>query len=174
MTAEIGGRSCTVAGCDRAHYGRELCRAHHQRWRRTGDPGPAEIHHQVRGTCAVAGCGRPHEAKGLCRTHYSRSRRTGNIHPTTPANPRPCGVSGCQQRHYARGLCQTHYQRWKQTGGEPLGLDITECAQLYRDGASAAGLGRLYGHTPHTILTALRAAGVPIRPPGRRHRHRTA
>ncbi|MGH3828489.1 MAG: hypothetical protein ACRDQX_15160, partial [Pseudonocardiaceae bacterium] len=133
MSAGTSGRGCTVNGCDRAHHGRGLCRAHHHRWRRTGDPGPAEIRTHPRGaTCTVDGCGQPHEARGYCRTHYSRWQRTGD---TTPAGPGPA-------------------------------LDITACAQLYRDGASAAGLGRLYGHTPRTILTALRGAGVPIRAPG--------
>ncbi|MGH3770200.1 MAG: hypothetical protein ACRDRW_02175 [Pseudonocardiaceae bacterium] len=142
MSAGPSGRSCTVDGCDRANYGRGLCRAHHQRWRRTGEPGPAEILSPAPrdATCTVEGCDQPHEARGYCATHYSRWRRTGDVHPS---------------------------------GRGPV-LDSTECAQLYRDGASAAALGRRYGHTPRTILTALRAAGVPIRAPGPhpRPRHR--
>ncbi|MGH3718320.1 MAG: hypothetical protein ACRDRI_05640 [Pseudonocardiaceae bacterium] len=139
MNAGTTRRSCTVDGCDRAHYGRGLCRAHHHRWSRTGDPGPAEVRTHHRGaTCTVDGCDQPHDSRGYCRTHYSRWRRTGDVHPS----------------------------------GRGPALDITACAQLYRDGASAAALGRRYGHTSRTILTALRAAGVPIRAPGPRPRTR--
>jgi hypothetical protein len=175
MTPAPGGRVCAVDGCERKHYGKGLCRAHYWRQVRTGSPGPAEIttHTPRHATCTVPGCGKPHQARGYCPTHYSRWRRTGDAHPTTPPTPRHCGIPRCEQRHYRRGLCRTHYRRWQQAGGVQPPLDITECAQLYHDGASSTSLGRLYGRTPHTILTALRAAGVPIRAPGRHHRART-
>ncbi len=142
MTAGTSERGCAVEGCDRARYGRGLCRAHHHRWRRSGDPGTAEIRTHQRGAlCTVAGCEQPHAARGWCATHYSRWRRTGDPHSADPP--------------------------------VPPALDIAACARIYRDGASATGLARLYGLTPAVILTALRAAGVPIRPGGpRRHRPR--
>ncbi|MCA1696197.1 MAG: hypothetical protein LC749_16565, partial [Actinobacteria bacterium] len=121
----------------------------------------------------VQGCDGPHQARGLCQTHYSRWRRTGDVNAATPPNPRQCGISGCEQRHYARGLCQAHHRRWKQAGGVWPTLDIAECAQLYRDGVSSTSLARIYGRTPHAILTALRGAGVVIRRPGRHTRERT-
>ncbi|MGH3976545.1 MAG: hypothetical protein ACRDS9_24985 [Pseudonocardiaceae bacterium] len=175
MAADIGGRACTVAGCGSRHYGRGMCRAHHARWLRTGDPGPAQVASRPPrdATCTVEGCGQPHEARGYCRTHYSRWQRTGDVRPTTPPNPRVCKISGCQQRCYGRGMCPAHYRRWRRAGGTLPGLDITECGQLYRDGASAAGLGRLYGLAPRTVLAALRAAHVQIRPPGQLGRGHT-
>jgi hypothetical protein len=175
VTTTGAGRGCTVAGCPRRHYGRGLCRAHYARWQRTGRSGPDLIQVQIvrNPVCTVEGCNRPHRARGLCGTHYSRWRRTGDARAATPPNPRQCGIPGCQQRHHARGLCQAHYRRSKQTGHAWPTLDVTECAQLYRDGVSSTSLARLYGRTPRAIRTALRSAGVPIRRPGRHTRDRT-
>ena len=175
MAAQVCARVCAVGGCDRPYYGKGLCQAHHRRQMRTGTPGPAEITTRRPRTarCTVEGCDQPHHALGYCHTHYTRWRRTGTVHPATPPTPRVCRVPGCGQRHYARGLCRAHYRRWQQAGGVQPTLDITECAQLYREGASSTSLGRLYGRTPQTILTALRAAGVPIRTPGRHKRTHT-
>jgi hypothetical protein len=173
--AQLRARVCAVNGCDRPHYGKGLCQTHHRRQTRTGTPGPAPITTRRPRTahCTVEGCDQPHHALGYCHTHYTRWRRTGNLHPATPPNPRQCHLPGCEQRHYARGLCRAHYRRWQQAGGVQPTLDITECAQLYREGASSTNLARLYGRTPHTILTALRTAGVPIRTPGRHKRPHT-
>jgi hypothetical protein len=175
ITPRRGARVCAVSGCERKHYGKGLCRAHYWRQVRTGSPGPAAITTRAprQAMCTVPGCGRPHQARGYCPTHYSRWRRTGNVEPTTPPNPRVCRVPGCEQRQYGRGLCRAHHRRSQKAGGVQPTLDITECAQLYRDGASSTSLGRFYGRTPHTILTALRTAGVPIRKPGRHPREHT-
>lgn len=173
-TAHANERTCAVDGCGRMHYGRGLCHTHYKRQLRTGSPGPAAIRTRPArdATCTVTGCDAPHEARGYCRTHYSQWRRTGQIRHANLSKPQVCDISGCQQRHYARGMCRSHYRRWKHAGGARPTLDIAECAQLYRDGASSAGLGRLYGRTPHAILAALRVAGVQVRPPGRRaHRN---
>lgn len=170
-----GGPRCDVDGCTRARRSRGLCRAHYARWQRTSHAGPGLIQgHVARDpVCTVRGCDRAHQARGLCGTHYARWRRTGDVRAATPPNPRECGIPGCQQRHHARGMCQAHYRRYKQAGGVWPTLDITECAQLYRDGASSTSLARIYGRTPRAIRTALRGAGVVIRRPGRRARGHT-
>jgi hypothetical protein len=175
VTSTGAGRGCTVASCPRLHSGRGLCRAHHARWQRTGAAGPGLIQGRVARdpVCTVEGCDRAHKARGLCATHYARWRRTGDVTAPTRPDPRQCGIPGCQQRHHARGLCQGHYRRCKHAGGTRPALDVAECAQLYRDGVSSTSLARLYGRTPRTIRTALRAAGVPIRRPGRHSRERT-
>ncbi len=172
VTAYASERTCAVDGCGRMHYGRGLCHTHYKRQLRTGSPGPGAIRTRLArdATCTVTGCDAPHEARGYCRTHYSQWRRNGQVRPAGPPNHQVCGISGCQQRHYGRGMCRSHYRRWQHAGVVRPILDITECAQLYRDGTSSAGLARLYGRTPHAILAALRAAGVQIRPPGRHTR----
>lgn len=42
--------------------------------------------------------------------------------------------------------------------------DVPEAARLYEAGWSSQKLGERFGLTPNTILTALRKAGVSIRP----------
>lgn len=172
MAQQPPARTCSVPGCGRKHYGRGLCKTHYMRQARTGEPGPAAISTRParQPTCTVPGCDQPHQARGLCRTHYSRWQRTGDVHADTPRAPRRCRRTGCSRPHHRRGLCRTHFRRWQQTGSAQPHFDLTEAARLYRDGASAASLGHLYGLTPHTVLARLRAAGVPIRPPGRQPR----
>lgn len=172
--AQISGRTCTIAGCGRKHYGQGLCRAHHARWRRAGDPGGAAIAGHVRHgrVCSVEDCAGTHQARGLCQSHYSRWRRTGDVEPAKPRRRHTCGRPHCGQRHYRQGMCQNHYQQWVKSGATRAPLDGTACAQAYRDGASAASLAKRFGYTPRAVRDTLRAAGVQIRPPGtRRRRH---
>ncbi|MGH3795639.1 MAG: hypothetical protein ACRDSP_12185 [Pseudonocardiaceae bacterium] len=166
------GRTCSVPGCNRKHYGRGLCKTHYMRQVRTGHPGPAAITTRPprEPTCTVTGCEQPHQARGLCRTHYSRWQRTGDIHPDTPRAPRRCRLPGCSRRHHRQGMCRMHFRRAQQTGSTQTAFDLAEATRLYRGGASAATLGQLYSLTPHTVLARLRAAGVQIRPPGRQPR----
>lgn len=44
-------------------------------------------------------------------------------------------------------------------------VEITLAAELYEQGESSGTIGRKLGHDNHTVLRALRAAGVEIRPP---------
>ncbi len=76
---------CTVAECERPVKARRWCRAHYDRWLRTGDTGPGAIRtRQPRDfICTVTGCSQPHHAVGLCNTHYMRQRATG----TTASKP---------------------------------------------------------------------------------------
>lgn len=67
-------------GCDRPVIARGWCKGHWQRWKRTGEPGPADFR-TVRldaVACSVDGCERPHEARGWCSTHYVRWRVHGD------------------------------------------------------------------------------------------------
>lgn len=75
-------RQCSVDGCGRAHYGRGWCEMHYQRWKATGDLGPAGLKRQVPDTCTVPGCNKPYSSKGMCEVHRSRMRRTGSLEPT--------------------------------------------------------------------------------------------
>jgi len=65
-------RTCSVDGCGKPHYGRGWCKAHHQRWRRTGDPVGSLRAPQPDG-CSVEGCKRGGRLRrGLCHLHYDR------------------------------------------------------------------------------------------------------
>jgi hypothetical protein len=51
---------------------------HYQRWRSTGDPGPAAMVRQPQfGSCAVEGCGQPARKRGWCAAHYAQQWQTG-------------------------------------------------------------------------------------------------
>ena len=72
---------CSVVGCDRMHFGRGYCRPHYYRWRRNGDPGPAEIQAPrgrygvpLDGLCVIEGCERDRHTRGYCNAHYLRTR----------------------------------------------------------------------------------------------------
>lgn len=38
MSRSIYGSVCSIEGCDKPHFSRSWCKAHHARWRRNGDP----------------------------------------------------------------------------------------------------------------------------------------
>lgn len=53
--------------------------------------------------------------------------------------------------------------------------DIMTAAELYREGHSAATIGRRLGFDPQTVLNGLRYVGIPIRPrPGYTQPHGNA
>lgn len=115
-------RTCSVAGCERDHYARELCGMHYKRVLRHGDPMP-EV--PARGeappvSCAVPSCDHPAEAGGWCHGHYLRWIRTGDVHPQRPlmrrTQPETCTVDGCDRRCHSRGLCKAHHKRLTTTG----------------------------------------------------------
>lgn len=62
------------------------CKAHYARWKRNGDPGPADIapprvpdevkrKHFV---CTVEGCEEPHKTNGFCNLHHQRWYKWGD------------------------------------------------------------------------------------------------
>lgn len=111
-------RLCEVPNCGRARFGHGFCNAHYKRWRKSGDPGSAELR-APRGVCAVADCVRPHRARGLCDSHYKRWQTTGET-PTTVIRPMafrrvtgPCQRPGCGSRNTGSGYCSRHYSRMR-------------------------------------------------------------
>lgn len=79
--------TCSLNGCERPRSCRGLCATHYERWRTTGDVGPATIpaYRTSDRTCDVEGCHKPHDARGLCHTHYAHWKRTGD--PLSVAPP---------------------------------------------------------------------------------------
>lgn len=103
----MGQRTCMVENCPRTHYASGYCNAHWRRWRRSGDPGPAEINTPRRGTCSFDGCDRDHSAKGFCNSHYSQHRKGRSLRPLNDrVNPRLRDANG-------RKRCSTCKQ-WKE------------------------------------------------------------
>jgi len=94
-------RICQLDGCERDHYGHGYCLTHMRRWRKTGDPGPAEITRKVRAACVFAECGRPAVSQGLCNSHSSQARRGK---PLAPLRPRTKSVT---RDEFGRKPCST-------------------------------------------------------------------
>lgn len=66
-------RICSIADCDRQHYGRSWCEKHYKRWQAHGDPTKslqADCKHKL---CSVEGCEMPARKVFLCNTHYTKN-----------------------------------------------------------------------------------------------------
>jgi hypothetical protein len=70
-------RTCSIEGCDKPRLTRGWCKAHYQRWLRTGSTGSKPVGLVV-DTCTIDGCDRPHHSRGWCKPHYKRWGRTGS------------------------------------------------------------------------------------------------
>jgi len=162
-------RGCTVAGCDRKHFGRGYCRTHHWRWTRTGDPDPDRpigryerdtsywaAHDRLKRTRGLASthpcadCGAP--AREWCYDHHDPDARTnlrGWAYSLNPAHYRP--------------LCRRCKRRNDTAHATPL-LDTRQVTQLYQKGHGiktiAKALQQPYSRIRRTLLTA----GITLRP----------
>lgn len=72
-------KPCVVEGCKRTVHSRGMCPMHYQRWKKTGDPGPAEsllapMGSRAGAVCSERNCPHPVFARGLCGAHYQRAR----------------------------------------------------------------------------------------------------
>jgi hypothetical protein len=141
-------RYCDVDGCDRPRFGQGFCQAHYKRYRKYGDPGPAEVRRSSgRDACSVGDCDRITVARGLCSGHYRRWLDTGEI-PTTPLRQlskhikyekclRPyCGLRGPHQ-----GMCQRHYKRWRLLQ-DKYGIGWEEFDTLWEQSSGECGICR--------------------------------
>jgi len=72
---EIGGKKCSMPGCDRKYHSNGYCAMHKTRMVKHGSATwePAE---KIK-TCKIPGCAASHFAKGYCRNHYEQKRRNG-------------------------------------------------------------------------------------------------
>lgn len=115
---------CSVAQCTRHALARGLCSGHYGRWRKNGDPGPAEFRTRgplgsgtarpSLGICAVEVCVEPARTRGWCKAHYQRWLDHGDPGNTPIMKKRQdvaCAVADCHDPHQAGGLCQRHYRR---------------------------------------------------------------
>jgi hypothetical protein len=172
-------RRCEIAGCGRRHFARGYCRAHHERWRRHGDPqADVPVAARQRGTDGYRAVGR--------RLRSVRGTASGRRCAGCAA-PAACwsydGSDPDEQTDPARGYrysldpdryqprCRTCHHR--QTLGQaaprtpaPV-VDIERAARLYRAGASVTGIAYVLGTSRAAVHTALRTHGVALRRPGR-------
>lgn len=112
---------CVVDGCDRqAETKRGWCRAHYNRWRRTGEVGQGDIREWVAidpaATCSVDGCDSPVVSREWCNRHYkqwlNRKPFVSTPRPVVTVNlGRSCSVEDCPRWARSRGLCQAHYHQ---------------------------------------------------------------
>lgn len=129
----MGQSSCDVDGCGRKPLARGWCSAHWQRWKKTGDPGGADIAHQHT-RCQVNGCGSPNYGNGYCGPHWRRWKKYGNPTATPVRGQRGgCSVDGCADPHSARGYCASHYARWRRTGDAGTAFTVRRRDPAARD-----------------------------------------
>lgn len=112
--------TCTLEGCDKPRKYRLYCSMHQRRYRKTGDPGPADaVRMSTAGSCSVDGCGQGVRSRGLCVRHYSMQIARG----TTEAHVhvvKPCLADGCERDAWNRGMCTKHHARWMRYGSTEL------------------------------------------------------
>lgn len=76
----MSNRTCKIDGCDRPARARGWCTGHYERFRKSGDAGPAELQRKVpqSGVCEVYGCDNRPTARNLCKLHWQRWYRNGD------------------------------------------------------------------------------------------------
>jgi len=94
--ADMANGTCSVPGCGRTGQTRHgMCDPHYRRWKRNGDPGPADIKTPAGSgrACIVEGCGRIEPLRNdMCQKHYLRVKATGGTDDPEP-------VTHCPQEH---------------------------------------------------------------------------
>lgn len=83
----MADRTCSVEGCERKFYGRDLCNLHYQRMKTHGstdDPRIASNALRQSQRCSVEGCDRGLYGGGMCKRHRQRVRRHGSAADRPP------------------------------------------------------------------------------------------
>jgi len=110
---------CSVDGCGRTVYSRDLCEMHYRRLLRNGDPKTLKRTPGQK-TCSVHGCRKNADARGLCHGHYQRLMRGSELPGDVPLSRRKfdpvCTVESCGRPTSAKGLCKTHLTRVQKFG----------------------------------------------------------
>lgn len=76
---DVAKPTCSVDGCEQIAVGRGWCNRHYLRWRKHGDPGPADdSRYAPPSPCTIDGCDEPARGRGWCAMHYLRWLRRGD------------------------------------------------------------------------------------------------
>lgn len=127
---------CSIEQCGNRVLARKMCSMHYGRWRRTGDPGPAQKQRKARGAeCEVDGCVDPQKSRGLCENHYFSWRTYGD--PMQAKRNKAeraqtatvCTVDGCNKDPRRKGMCGAHHHRYLKYG-DPLGAPAPKTIRL--------------------------------------------
>lgn len=101
---------------------REWCRAHYERWRKTGDVNASvpvrdrAYRRPVGAQCAVEGCEKLARSREWCGMHYLRWKKHGDLDFVPEPWPTECSIEGCGKKPDARGLCVAHYAKLRRYG----------------------------------------------------------
>lgn len=107
--------TCRIHGCSRSSKARELCAAHYQRDRNTGNPElDGRRKPRQKRPCLYIGCLEHSFSRGYCRYHYNVAKRDRLF--TTPSSERVCSVDACGKWHHSAGFCAMHYERARNNG----------------------------------------------------------
>ena len=75
---DVPDRTCSIEGCDNAHYSRGWCQRHYGRWYRNGDPLGGVVRSDNSGPCEIDGCDSNAAIRQMCTKHYRRWRLYGD------------------------------------------------------------------------------------------------
>lgn len=153
--ALVNESTCTVDGCGRHRPYRLYCHAHYRRWKRTGDPGPAEVRsaEPENPICSFANCQRPRRTAGLCAAHYLQKHHG---RPLTPILRRPDTTARDSQGRKQCTACNEWLPTTRFYGNAKTkdGL-ATACLRCRQD----SNLQRGYGITADQYDTMFRQQG---------------
>lgn len=125
-------KPCAVVGCPMivgATGARGYCPTHYSRWRKSGDPGPADRLTLSRdGVCTVDRCELPISSTGLCRMHKYRVVASGTLDKRCLY----CGAD-MSNRPRARLFCSTAHGAMfrRHNGSRPTASECMRCGDLF-------------------------------------------
>jgi hypothetical protein len=107
---------CSVDECDRPVKARGWCMTHYVRWRKNGDPGPAQIKARSYADvdCLVDGCAKRPYGHQMCQRHWQTWKTHGD--PEYVYTRPVCSVDGCDDEAREHGWCHRHATRVRRHG----------------------------------------------------------
>lgn len=144
-----------LLNCDRAPWGRGLCRSHYIQFAQRAiwdpvresykgfltplgspDAPSVRLHLPLASpVCEDPHCLRASRALGYCHVHYQQYKRTGSTGPVRVAELVSCEIEGCSREAQTHRLCVSHYRR--EGRDRPLGPLLARSGGAQQDHACA-------------------------------------